>query len=161
MFSLCVCSTHETVCKFNYILCERKASRQCEKTGDTLDCFDICKRSCTDCMQRVFASVLPHVFLEWACAPWDHLAVCRVGRTTCNLFSCKTILTLNRTRGTVKSLWIKKHFSFYAFFSCCRLCLMPEVLFHVLLQKTRRFAREVTFGTRKGLLTSVRKSMIL
>ena len=54
MFSSCVCSTHETVCKFNYILCERKASRQCEKTGDTLDCFDICKRSCTDCMQRVF-----------------------------------------------------------------------------------------------------------
>ena len=52
--SLSVCSTHETVCKFNYILCERKASRQCEKTGDTLDCFDICKRSCPDCMQRVF-----------------------------------------------------------------------------------------------------------
>ena len=50
----CVSSNYRTVCMRNRICYKLRASRQCEKFCDTLDCLSFYMRNCTDCVQRVF-----------------------------------------------------------------------------------------------------------
>ena len=52
--SSCVSSNEQTACMSNRISCKQMASHQCAKVCDILVRLNFCKRSCTDCKQRVF-----------------------------------------------------------------------------------------------------------
>ena len=98
----CASSNHETACMRNHISCKQRVSRQCAKVCDISDCLDLWKKSCIDCMPRVFHQNVA------SCVSWDNQHGC-MNRCTGHSWNSSPLNVLKYGVWVRHLLWRKRY----------------------------------------------------